>query len=84
MARNGRVAAIDADGHILERSSDIARYLEGDFAGRKGQLWPGGQPWDTDLGGTLGMSGYVCFMGNHNYRAARFVEFAKNIHDILS
>jgi len=25
MARNGRVAAIDADGHILERSQDIAK-----------------------------------------------------------
>ena len=58
MAGNGTIAAIDADGHILERAADIASYLEGDFAGRKGAMWPGGQPWDADLGGKLGMKGY--------------------------
>jgi hypothetical protein len=58
MARNGNIPAIDADGHILERREDIARYLDGDYRGRQGPLAPGGQPWDTEMGGKLGMKGY--------------------------
>ena len=57
MARNG-IPAIDADGHILERREDVAKYLEGDYRHRDGPLAPGGQPWDTELSGKLGMKGY--------------------------
>ena len=46
--------AIDADGHILERPAEIVPYLEGRWKDRKTALWPGCQPWDTNLGGTLG------------------------------
>jgi predicted TIM-barrel fold metal-dependent hydrolase len=46
--------AIDADGHILERESEILTYLEGKWKGRKTELWPGCQPWDTNLFETLG------------------------------
>ena len=59
MARNGQIPAIDADGHILERRQDIAKYLDGDWQGRHdASLWPGGQPWDTEMQGKLGFKGY--------------------------
>lgn len=58
MARNGQIPAIDADGHILERRQEIAKYLDGDYAKRGDSLWPGGQPWDTELSGKLGYPGY--------------------------
>jgi predicted TIM-barrel fold metal-dependent hydrolase len=59
MVRDGRMPAIDADGHILERRQDIVKYLADDWQGRHdGALWPGGQPWDTELKGTLGFPGY--------------------------
>lgn len=46
--------AIDADGHILEHSSDIGKYLEGRWKGRATGMWPGCQPWDSSLGDTIG------------------------------
>lgn len=59
MARNGQIPAIDADGHILERRQDIAKYLDDDWKGRHdASLWPGGQPWDTEMQGKLGFKGY--------------------------
>jgi predicted TIM-barrel fold metal-dependent hydrolase len=49
-----KVMAIDADGHILERQSDIRRYLDGKWKNRKTDLFPGDQPWDFTLDYTLG------------------------------
>jgi predicted TIM-barrel fold metal-dependent hydrolase len=50
---------IDADGHILERQSDIRKYLEPPWDKRPGPLTPGDQPWDAELYGTLpGYAGY--------------------------
>ncbi|HXP93334.1 MAG TPA: amidohydrolase family protein [Candidatus Binatia bacterium] len=54
MAGATTITAIDADGHILERQSDILKYLEGRWKGRDTGLWPGCQPWDSSLGDTLG------------------------------
>ena len=48
--------AIDADGHILERPNEITPYLEAKWHGRVTDLWPGCQPWDTNLKETLGNS----------------------------
>lgn len=47
------IPAIDADGHILERPDEIRKYLDKRWSGRESPLWPGGQPWDTQLGGKL-------------------------------
>src|SRR5207247_11126690 len=49
---------IDADGHVLERQSDIRKYLEPPWNRRNTGLWPSDQPFDTDLFETLGYSGY--------------------------
>lgn len=49
-----RPAVIDADGHVLERQSDVRKYLEPPWDKRPTPLWPSGQPWDTNLFGTLG------------------------------
>ena len=48
------LAAIDADGHILERQSDIRRYLDAPWRDRRTDLWPGDQPWDSSLSDKLG------------------------------
>ena len=48
------LTAIDCDGHFLEHSADIAKYLEGPWKGRKTSLWPGDQPWDSSLGDSIG------------------------------
>ena len=40
---------IDADGHVLERQSDIRKYLEPPWNRRNTGLWPSDQPFDTDL-----------------------------------
>ncbi len=58
MSGNETIKAIDADGHILERSRDMAKYLDEEWQGRR-TLWPGGYPWDTDLGGKLSLNGYT-------------------------
>lgn len=47
------IPAIDADGHILELQSEISPYLDDRWNGRHTSLWPGGQPWDTELRGKL-------------------------------
>ncbi len=49
---------IDADGHVLERQSDIRKYLEPPWNRRNTGLWPSDQPFDTDLFDTLGYRGY--------------------------
>ena len=49
---------IDADGHVLERQSDIRKYLEPPWNRRNTGLWPSDQPFDTDLFETLGYPGY--------------------------
>jgi hypothetical protein len=46
-----RPSIIDADGHILDRQSDIHRYLEPPWNRRPVNLWPS-EPWDTELFGT--------------------------------
>ena len=38
---------IDTDGHVLERQSDIRKYLEEPWVKRSTGLWPGDQPWDN-------------------------------------
>ena len=40
---------IDTDGHVLERQSDIRKYLAEPFVKRPTGLWPGDQPWDNDM-----------------------------------
>ncbi len=40
---------IDADGHVLERQSDIRKYLEPPWNRRNTGLWPSDQPFDTDF-----------------------------------
>ena len=40
---------IDTDGHVLERQSDIRKYLEAPWTKRPTGLWPGDQPWDNDM-----------------------------------
>jgi uncharacterized protein YdhG (YjbR/CyaY superfamily) len=40
---------IDTDGHVLERQSDIRKYLEEPWTKRPTSLWPGDQPWDNDM-----------------------------------
>ena len=50
---SGSIAAIDADGHILEQQDEIRKYLDGPSKGRTTNLWPGGQPWDNDLSGDV-------------------------------
>jgi predicted TIM-barrel fold metal-dependent hydrolase len=49
---------IDADGHVLERQSDIRKYLAPPWNRRNTGLWPSDQPFDTDLFDTLGYPGY--------------------------
>jgi predicted TIM-barrel fold metal-dependent hydrolase len=49
--------AIDADGHICERDSDIRKYLEPPWDRRTTPLRPVDQPWDNRLFGTLGQQG---------------------------
>jgi uncharacterized protein len=77
MARNnGKLTAIDADGHFLERRDDIAAYLDPEWRHRESPLWPGGQPWDTELGGKLGTKGY-----SRKLNAAQQVDFWHKILD---
>jgi len=47
------IPVIDADGHILEQQSEVRNYLDDRWKGRQTPLWPGGQPWDTELSGKL-------------------------------
>ncbi len=48
-----KIPVIDADGHIMERTDEIKKYLDSKYASRPTSLWPGGQPWDTELSGKL-------------------------------
>ena len=75
MARNGSIPAIDSDGHILERRRDIMPYIESKYSHRE-LLWPGGQPWDIELNGTLGTPGY-----HRNMSAEEQVEFWEKVCD---
>ena len=47
----GNFPVIDTDGHVLERQSDIRKYLEEPWNKRPTPLWPGDQPWDNDIDG---------------------------------
>lgn len=49
-----RPAIIDADGHYLERQDDIRKYLKAPWNKRKSPLFPGDQPWDSQLFDTRG------------------------------
>ncbi len=49
---------IDADGHLLERQSDIRKYLPEPWNRRSTAYWPTDQPWDSDLFDTLGSRWY--------------------------
>jgi len=44
-----QIRAIDVDGHVLERQSDIRKYLDEPWIKRPTPLWPGDQPWDSDM-----------------------------------
>ncbi len=44
-----QIPVIDTDGHVLERQADIRKYLESPWDKRPTSLWPGDQPWDTEL-----------------------------------
>ena len=48
---------IDTDGHVLERQSDIRKYLEPPWDKRPTPLWPGDQPWDNDMMDSFEMAG---------------------------
>src|SRR5438105_428609 len=48
--------AIDADGHICERESDVRKYLEPPWDRRATAYRPFDQPWDTSLFGALGQN----------------------------
>lgn len=43
------IPCIDTDGHVLERQSDIRKYLGEPWVKRPTPLWPGDQPWDADM-----------------------------------
>ncbi len=49
-----RPPVIDADGHYLEREEDIRKYLREPWSRRRTSLFPGDQPWDSQLFGTRG------------------------------
>src|SRR5262245_45075369 len=54
-----RPPVIDADGHILERESDIRTHLESPWDQRETALRTSDQPWDDKLfGRLLGYPGY--------------------------
>jgi hypothetical protein len=53
-----RAAVIDADGHIVERQSDVRKYLEPPWDRRDTPLLPGGYPWDIELFHKLGYPEY--------------------------
>jgi uncharacterized protein len=68
---------IDADGHILERQSDIRKYLGPPWNERKSDLWARDLPWDVELSGKLtGYPGYPKREG-----AAQQVEFWLDVMD---
>jgi uncharacterized protein len=46
-----RPPIIDADGHILDRAEDVRKYLPSPWDRRMSPLYPGDQPWDSDLFG---------------------------------
>jgi len=77
MSENRIIPAIDADGHILERNSDLAKYIEDEWRGRR-SYWPNGYPWDTDMGGKLSLNGYTY---NRELSAAEQVDYW---HRVLS
>lgn len=49
MDRSSDIKAIDADGHIIERQDDVRRYLDSPWDRRNTSLYPGDQPWDSQL-----------------------------------
>ena len=47
------LTAIDADGHIIEKESDIRKYLKEPWNRRSTPLRPGDQPWDNHMFGSF-------------------------------
>lgn len=43
----GQLTAIDADGHVIEKESEIRKYLKAPWNQRSTALRPGDQPWDN-------------------------------------
>jgi len=43
----GNFSVIDADGHVIEKESDIRKYLKAPWNQRSTPLRPGDQPWDN-------------------------------------
>jgi hypothetical protein len=43
------LTAIDADGHIIEKETDIRKYLQEPWNRRYTELRPGDQPWDNHM-----------------------------------
>lgn len=42
-----QLTAIDADGHVIEKESEIRKYLKAPWNQRSTALRPGDQPWDN-------------------------------------
>jgi predicted TIM-barrel fold metal-dependent hydrolase len=72
-----QIPVIDADGHILERQSDIRKYLDPRWNERKTDLWARDQPWDVELSGKL--TGYPGYPKRQS--AAEQVEFWLKVMD---
>ncbi len=66
---------IDTDGHVLERQSDIRKYLDEPWTKRPTSLWPGDQPWDNDM-----MNGFEMARNWKGLSAAQQVD---NWHKIM-
>ena len=45
------LTAIDADGHVIERESEIRKHLKAPWNLRTTALRPGDQPWDNYMFG---------------------------------
>jgi hypothetical protein len=43
------LTAVDADGHIIEKESDIRKYLQEPWNRRYTALRPGDRPWDNHM-----------------------------------
>jgi predicted TIM-barrel fold metal-dependent hydrolase len=69
------IPCIDTDGHVLERQSDIRRYLDEPWVKRPTPLWPGDQPWDNDMMDSFEMA--------REWRGLRPAEQVERWHKIM-